>query len=511
MAARQPAAKGFSPVPAVAAVVEPDDRSAGVVVECLLHPTNSWRRRRYPLATTLSQLASETEQALARPAKVVSISRRADKKGLPSAPLPLTADLRSLGATAGGYMILERAALEENSEENGREHKPNQVEDCQFVPGRSVGVPSALTIAIERWRAFSSESVLGVAPGDETATHCTAGAQTVANAASSLPPKTKFHTETQTRRWHTEGVQLKREGAVQMEKPGLSIAQKHDKTMYPRPYFTADALDALKAEKAVIVQAHVRGFLARQKASKLRRAKQEIIDREEEEKAAAKREHEMRQKRLRNRCQHPETYADFAVLYQELESWRVQETARIKHTFVSDVHRRQAFKELLHRETDLLQHIEELKLQAMKESRKEKKLHFLETTARPFAWACPSTGDVITVFTPETMWAEELRKLYVDLENLAVDTATRLEILHRLQATVANAAPGRDQKRRLKTVSLNEEIVELCRREIDCLRRGTTQTAKLSGLRQRLSHAFWYLLQSPAFNPQAARYLKLPA
>ncbi|CBZ54419.1 putative IQ calmodulin-binding motif domain-containing protein [Neospora caninum Liverpool] len=469
MAARQPAAKGFSPVPAVAAVVEPDDRSAGVVVECLLHPTNSWRRRRYPLATTLSQLASETEQALARPAKVVSISRRADKKGLPSAPLPLTADLRSLGATAGGYMILEVALrrTDEDGKELGEEDGARNAEN-PFL---------ALRLVTRRQR-------------------------TARRARRRLRMR---------RRPCRQRPSFTRRRKRAMEKPGLSIAQKHDKTMYPRPYFTADALDALKAEKAVIVQAHVRGFLARQKASKLRRAKQEIIDREEEEKAAAKREHEMRQKRLRNRCQHPETYADFAVLYQELESWRVQETARIKHTFVSDVHRRQAFKELLHRETDLLQHIEELKLQAMKESRKEKKLHFLETTARPFAWACPSTGDVITVFTPETMWAEELRKLYVDLENLAVDTATRLEILHRLQATVANAAPGRDQKRRLKTVSLNEEIVELCRREIDCLRRGTTQTAKLSGLRQRLSHAFWYLLQSPAFNPQAARYLKLPA
>ncbi|KEP67352.1 UNVERIFIED_CONTAM: flagellar associated protein [Hammondia hammondi] len=296
-----------------------------------------------------------------------------------------------------------------------------------------------------------------------------------------------------------------------MEKPGLSIDQKHDKTLYPKPYFTADALDALKVEKAVIMQAHIRGFLARRKAAKLRRVKQEAIEREEEERASAKKEHEMRQKRLRNRCLHPKTYSDFAVLYRELEAWRVQETARIKHMFESDVHRRQAFKELLHRETELLQHIEELKLQATKESRQEKKLHFLETLARPFAWACPSTGDVITVFTPETMRAEVLRNLFLDLENLQVDTATRLDVLQRVQVAVAaNATQDLDQKRTVGTGNLNKEILELCRREIAFLRRGTTQTAKLSGLRQRLSHAFWYLLQSPAFNPQASRYLKLP-
>lgn len=286
-----------------------------------------------------------------------------------------------------------------------------------------------------------------------------------------------------------------------MEKKGLHISRESDKVVFPRPYFTADALDELKERKAVILQAHIRSFLARRKAAALRRAKEELLEQRRAEEERVKREHELCQRRLRNRCLHPETYDDISVLYKELEAWRLQEVARIKAVFVNEVHRRQAFKDLLKKETELLQHIEELKLNAMKSSRKEKIQHLLDSMAKPFAWACPSTGDVTTVYTPETIWAEQLRNLYLELDDMTnIIVPDRMDVLQRVREIVQKVPSAPED--------LVHEILELTRREIDFLERGRTNKTKLSGLRQRTSHTFWHLVQSPSFNPQAARFLK---
>ncbi|KFG45773.1 hypothetical protein TGPRC2_364690 [Toxoplasma gondii TgCatPRC2] len=188
--ARHQAATGGSQLPAVT-TVKHADLSSGVVVECVLLPTNSRRRHRYPLETTLSQLASETEKALARPAKVISISRFPDRNDSHREPLPFTTDLRSLGAETGGFLTLEVAlrrteeditqelpeeegkrnggeeetdkmtantfgARERISEETDEEHGHSEGGACQLIPGLPGEVNPAVSIAIERWRAFSS-------------------------------------------------------------------------------------------------------------------------------------------------------------------------------------------------------------------------------------------------------------------------------------------------------------------------------------------------------------------
>lgn len=369
---------------------------------------------------------------------------------------------------------------------------------CLSVSEKSLRGLRELASSFALFVGFSSESLLGP---DRSGRNTLAAAGTQTADRDKRIFRTKFHAETQTHTWGNHGVQLNREGTVQMEKKGLHLSRESDKVLFPKPYFTADALDALKEKKAVTLQAHIRGFLARRKAAALRREKEELLEQKHAEEERVKRERELCQRRLRDRCLHPETYDDISVLYTELEAWRVQEVARIKAVFVNQVHRRQAFKDLLKKETELLQHIEELKLNAMRSSRKEKIQHLLYSMAKPFAWACPSTGDVTTVYTPETMWAEQLKDLYLELENVTtVIVPDRINVLHSVREIV-RMVPSAPQ-------DLVNEILELTRREIDFLERGRTNKVKLSGLRQRTSHAFWHLVQSPAFNPQAARFLK---
>ena len=49
------------------------------------------------------------------------------------------------------------------------------------------------------------------------------------------------------------------------------------------------------------------------------------------------------------------------------------------------------------------------------------------------------------------------------------------------------------------------EIVDLIDREADMLNRGRTETS-LEGLRKRLSNLFLQFIETPEFNPEAARF-----
>ncbi|PFH33738.1 hypothetical protein BESB_079540 [Besnoitia besnoiti] len=193
MAAKSPASCA-GPPPTATAVVEPVAMGDSVAVDCLLQPANSWRRHVYPLKTVLSQIALEIENALARPARVVAFALHPEAKRGPhapsSAPLALTSDLQSLGATAGGHLLLEvalrrtdeddqTAAKEEaglGSKEGDMQRPPRhagcsmkctpcaRAEDAHDTeelaigrspPARSKLINPLLRLAMERWKAVS--------------------------------------------------------------------------------------------------------------------------------------------------------------------------------------------------------------------------------------------------------------------------------------------------------------------------------------------------------------------
>jgi hypothetical protein len=56
---------------------------------------------------------------------------------------------------------------------------------------------------------------------------------------------------------------------------------------------------------------------------------------------------------------------------------------------------------------------------------------------------------------------------------------------------------------------LTREIVELIQREQELLRRGRNEKM-LTGSRQRLSNLFLQFLETPEFNPEAAKFQEVP-
>ena len=56
--------------------------------------------------------------------------------------------------------------------------------------------------------------------------------------------------------------------------------------------------------------------------------------------------------------------------------------------------------------------------------------------------------------------------------------------------------------------ALTRDIVDLCDREADMLNRGRSEKS-LEGLRNRLANLFLQFVETPDFNPESTRFLKV--
>src|SRR6185312_12213396 len=94
----------------------------------------------------------------------------------------------------------------------------------------------------------------------------------------------------------------------------------------PKPYVTAEQLEKIREEKAREIQCFLRQCFAWRRVRRLREMKQNqqeaSLTAEDEKQNRLATEHALQiQRRM-----HPRTKQDFAVLYAELEAWRLHET-----------------------------------------------------------------------------------------------------------------------------------------------------------------------------------------
>jgi len=308
----------------------------------------------------------------------------------------------------------------------------------------------------------------------------------------------RFHREVQTYEYRTRSTQCKRENGTQMEKVGLYIDTVRDVIMTPRkPYFSSADKAALMLEKCVVIQCHARGMVARRRARQLKKEKLERQELEVKETERRQLEADLRHKREVERRMHPRTFEDFNVLYRELEAWRLNEAKRITGSGFDEATRRTAQRELLHKETKLLQTIDKLKIQAHTSNRDAKIKKKLESMSQPKVWA-QNDGETTTVHTPFTTRAKELMDLYSGLRLPLLTVDERLDVLLHVKWTVKEF-----------DCNLTREIVDLIDREADMLNRGRPEKS-FQGLRRRLANLFLQFIETPEFNPEAMRFQKVP-
>ncbi|KAG1658423.1 hypothetical protein FOA52_009605 [Chlamydomonas sp. UWO 241] len=291
--------------------------------------------------------------------------------------------------------------------------------------------------------------------------------------------------------------QTVREAATQMERAGVLLDTTYDVEHVPGRYQTSEERLAIVAAATCVLQRHWRGTLARRRATQLRRHRDEreaFLVAEEAKARVAAEEH--RRKEIERRM-HPRTAADFEILYNELEAWRLQETSKIKGAGLAKDKEQEVLQQLLHKETKLLQTIDRLKINANYENKDLRVQKTLTEMGKPKAFDLKN-GATVEVHTPYTTRAMELTQLYNGLNLLQLTIDERLDVLLHVKWTVKEF-----------DCKLTREIVELIDREADMLNRGRPPSM-LEGLRKRISSLFLTFVETPEFNPESARFQIVP-
>ena len=304
--------------------------------------------------------------------------------------------------------------------------------------------------------------------------------------------------ETQTYETRTCSIQTYREYGTQMQRVDVFIDEVDDKVIISKPYYTSKDLEVAKRTKAIEIQRCWRGFIARSRAL---RVKKSILEREkkdfENRVDAVKKEKDILHKELERKL-HPTSKLDFALLFNELDSWRRQEVVRIKASTQKGDERRLAMMELLASETKALQSIQQLKFSASHNNQEEKTEQMLSLMAQPHRWRL-SDGNVAQVNTPAIQRAKELLDLYHALTAPLESVGQRLEVLLNVKWTI----------KAVDSCILTKTLSDLLDREADLLNRGRPFKS-MEALRLRIKNLFLQFIDDPQYNPRAVEFIKVP-
>ncbi|CAM9853515.1 unnamed protein product, partial [Chrysoparadoxa australica] len=308
----------------------------------------------------------------------------------------------------------------------------------------------------------------------------------------------RFRTrDSQTCHFQSRTMQTTNECGTQMECVGLHLAGDADHSIEAKLYQSAHEHWEIRKRYIVVMQRYWRGYSARNKVVwALRQAAFEahlaVQAREESVRVAddAKKDREMK------RRMHPKTVEDFEILYNEMHQWRQAEAQRINESEMNASDRKAAHMTLLAKQTRLLQTIDRLKHKAVGASKSSRINRILSLMSKSKLWEM-SGGEVAEISTPWTTRAQELHDLYRALEAPLLTIEERLDILLHVKWTVKEF-----------DCRLTRDIVALIDREADLLNRGRGE-ASMTGLRSRILNLFLMFIETPEFNPEVTRFLRV--
>ncbi|XP_013208697.1 IQ and ubiquitin-like domain-containing protein [Microtus ochrogaster] len=321
-----------------------------------------------------------------------------------------------------------------------------------------------------------------------------AGTQTVPKKIPEKP--SLFCRDTQTVSQRKKMQQTTNTTSTQMNKIGVYVSNMTDKLLKPGRYFTAAELHARRLNAVIVIQTRFRQWHAKCYVDSLRQQKKKRLEWEAEQELKKIREKEEWLQMDYYRRHNPKTNEDFELLYNALELWRQEEAAQIDQ-YLTQAERKAALCELLEKETQIIASIGRHRSIAHMESQEAAIQSFLDKCSAPKTWRRPD-GQTIEMDTQFTIRARELQSIYkcIILKDLSQDE--RLDILLTLKHTVKE-----------HECKLTQEILELIDREVDLMMRGV-KPHNLEGLRKRITTLFFHYIKTPLFNPEVARYLKVP-
>jgi len=312
-----------------------------------------------------------------------------------------------------------------------------------------------------------------------------------------IPKTTLFDRDCQTVFERKKETQTTNTTSTQMTVPGCEMSVFEDKVIEAKPYFDSRHFRKRRLEAVVVIQRYWRRWLAWQYCDRLRKARDERLEWERCEEIRKRKEKEARIKKEFERRMKPKTKEDFDLVYAALEKWRVEEVSNIEAEMLDEPTRKAALCALLEQETQLIASIGKHKNEADKVNRAESIQKLLDKAAAPKRWKAYD-GRYTEMDTKYTIRAKELRDIYKSITMKYLTQDERLDVLLTLKHTVKE-----------HDCKLTREIIELIDREADLIMRGVSDT-NLEGLRQRIATQFLEYCKNPMFNPEIARYTKVP-
>lgn len=284
--------------------------------------------------------------------------------------------------------------------------------------------------------------------------------------------------------------------STQMTNIGVYVSNMTDKLVTPGKYFSAAEYHAQRLKAVIVIQTYYRQWHAKIFVEDLRRQKSLRLEWETQQELRKIKEKEEWVKLDYHRRHNPKTSEDFEFLYNALEFWRQEELKRINQSFTG-AERKAALCELLEKETQIIASIGRHRYIAYTANQEAAIQAFLDKCSAPKIWRTPN-GKTIEMDTQFTIRARELQNIYkcIMLKNISQDE--RLDVLLTLKHTVKE-----------HECKLTQEILELIDREVDLMMRGVKHH-NLEGLRKRIATLFFHYIKTPLFNPEVAKYLKVP-
>eukprot|EP00117_Sycon_ciliatum_P050245 scpid45024/ scgid2156/ IQ and ubiquitin-like domain-containing protein len=323
--------------------------------------------------------------------------------------------------------------------------------------------------------------------------HATAQTRPDYRRKSNAPRETR---STQTKWMVTREQQTSLDAATQMPRPDYHVGTDGDRIIIPGRYQTADELFALRLEKILVIQRAYRVWKQRRYLASLKKDKEEY-DRWIQEDIV--RREQVREDRLTEhyeRTLHPKTKEDFDRLYASLEAWRVAKTEEINEK-LGGADRKVALSELMDKEARLIAGAGRHRINAEEQTSKERVANYLQKTAAPRRWRA-FDGKTTIMETDNIRRARQLKQMYEDITAPISTYNERLDALLLVKCTVQTA-----------DCPLTRDIIEQIERETECINRGLND-AKMDAMRKRLAVLFLQYIKNPMFNPEAARYNRVP-
>ncbi|XP_044534228.1 IQ and ubiquitin-like domain-containing protein [Gracilinanus agilis] len=458
------------------------------IVKVMLVPVEQTITFTYKLGVLLRQLKEQFSTLLNIPIKHLQFIHEGK-------PVKASETLMHLGVQPNESVKLELVSLNPNRYPMKPLYRKIQgVHDVITVRVQS-GTQLYQDITVEIERLDFKKPFLGGFRHKLTGTeYHNAGTQTV---PKKVPEKLNiFSRETQTISERKKLVATTSRTSTQMTKIGVYVSNMTDKLLTPGEYFTAAQYHARRLAAVIVLQKYYRRWHAINVVNELKEQKRLRLEWEEQEKLRKERlKQEWLQKDYERRI-NPYSIDDFELLFHSLELWR-QEQLNIIDQNYTGAKRKAALCELLEKETEIIASIGRQRKHANDKKYEKSVVTFLQKCSAPKKWVSFDKNETY-MDTQYTIRARELQDIYncIIIKNICEDE--RLDVLLTLKHTVKE-----------HECKLTQDILELIDREVDLMMRGV-KSCNLEGLRKRIATLFLQYIKTPLFNPEVARYLKVP-